>query len=99
MYVTPAMMREHSRVDAGNASDEYLEMLTGAAEETVAWILQVDSLSDVAYDSGALPAPLVQAIMMLAATLYENRESEAPVEMHPSPAFERMVRTYVRYKG
>lgn len=99
VYVTAAMLREHSRIDSSAATDGYLDHIAGAAEAAVARVLQRDSLSEVAYDNGLLPEDVLHCVMMLAATLYENRESEAPVDMRPSPAFVSMLKPYKKYKG
>ena len=78
-YITTAFLREHSRIDTADASEEYLE-----------------SLDEVAKD-GKLPGDLMRAGLMLAATAYENRETESPTQLHPDPFYWHLVRRHVKY--
>lgn len=98
MYITPALQREHSRLDYGNASDEYLKQIIAAAQMDVAKALQVDSLEELEKD-GDLDADIKQAILMRAGTYFEDRESESPVQMHAQGAYEAIIRKNTRYKG
>lgn len=95
-YLTTAFLREHSRIDADDASEEYLEQCISTAEAALAKDLQVCSLDEVAKD-GALPGDLMRAGLMLAATAYENRETESPTQLHPDPFYWHLVRRHVKY--
>lgn len=95
-YLTTAFLREHSRIDADDASEEYLEQCISTAEAALAKDLQVESLDEVAKD-GALPGDLMRAGLMLAATAYENRETESPTQLHPDPFYWHLVIRHVKY--
>lgn len=96
-YVTIDFFRQHSRLDT-TGEDEYLSQCIDAAEATLARDLQVDDLSTVCDGDGTLPAGLKQAVLMLAGTSYENRESEVPVQMRPDPHYWHLIRSYIHYK-
>lgn len=97
-YITTDFLRKHSRIDAAEDEDEYLTQCADAAEATLARDLQADSLDDLADSSGQLPADLRQALLMLAATSYENRETESPVQMHADPYYWHLIRTYIKFR-
>ena len=112
-YITTAFLREHSRIDADDASEEYLEQCIATAEAALAKDLQVESLKSVETltdsdvldqygdpiptGSGKLPGDLQRALLMLAATAYENRETESPTQLHPDPFYWHLVRRHVKY--
>lgn len=54
---------------------------------------------DPTAERGALPARLRQALLMLAGTMYENRESLSPVQLHGNPYFASIVNLAKKYKG
>lgn len=97
-YVTVDFFRQHSRIDT-EGEDEYLAQCIDAAEDTVARDLQVADLSALADSGGKIPASIKQAVLMLAGTNFENRENEAPVQMHADPHYWHLVRPYIQYKG
>ena len=113
-YITTAFLREHSRIDADDASEEYLEQCIATAEAALAKDLQVESLKSVETltdsdvldqygdsiptGSGKLPGDLQRALLMLAATAYENRETESPTQLHPDPFYWHLVRRHVKYR-
>lgn len=103
-YVSTTMLKEHSRIDYSECSDEYLEQLIDASESMLCRHLQVASLSTGSADDGTpmvvygrLDHALVQAILMLAAAAYENRESVNPVQMYINPLFGELVGCWVNH--
>ncbi len=103
-YVSTTMLKEHSRIDYSECSDEYLEQLIDASESMLCRRLQVTSLSTGSapdgtpmVDDGRLDPALVQAMLMLAAAAYENRESVNPVQMYMNPHFAMLVERWVNY--
>lgn len=103
-YVSVEMLKEHSRLDYSDCSDEYLEQLIAASESLLRMRLQVSELSTGCADdgtpmvrSGNLDPSLVQAVLMLAATAYENRESENPVQMYMNPHFAMLTERWVHH--
>lgn len=104
-YVSAVMLKEHSRMDYSDCSDEYLGQLADAAESSLCMWLHVSDLATGKADDGTpmvregnLDASLVQAILMLAAALYENRESSNPVQMHTNPTFIMLTRPWVSHR-
>lgn len=93
-YITTDFFRAHSRITADN--EEYLQQCIDAAEDTLRCDLQRDSLEELEKD-GNLPASLIQAVLMLAGTNYENRETEAPVQMSADPHYWHLIKSYIKY--
>lgn len=105
-YVSVEMLKEHSRIDYSDCSDEYLAQLIDASESMLCRRLQVSDLATgKATDgtpmvrSGNLDPALVQAVLMLSAAAYENRESVNPVQMYMNPHFAMLTERWVNYKG
>ena len=105
-YVSVAMLKEHSRIDYSECSDEYLEQLIAASESLLRMRLQVADLSTGTADDGTpmvrdgnLDPSLSQAVLMLASTAYENRESVNPVQMHMNPHFAMLTERWVHHGG
>jgi len=93
--VSLALFKKHVRADDFADDDEYLAHLLEAAEVTVitATNRTEPELSDGNF--GEFPAPLTQAIMMLAAHWYNQRESVSSVQMHEVPdALQALVKPY-----
>ena len=97
-YISTSFLREHSRIDSDDASEEYLEHTISAAEGLLARDLQRDSLEELEQD-GNLPESLRRAILMLAGAMYENRESESPVDLKPDPLYWHLIASWVKYRG
>ena len=74
-YITLAELKQHLKVEV-NADDTYLTTLIGVAEAAIGNELG-KPLSYYEDGNGAIPAPLMQAIMIQAGDLYNNRESVA----------------------
>lgn len=96
--------KQHVRADDFDADDPYLEHLLETAAAAV--------LNEVSGGTGAsallespegfadldLPLPLVQAVMMLAAHWYNQRESVSPQQMYEVPsALMALIKPYRRF--
>jgi uncharacterized phage protein (predicted DNA packaging) len=79
------LFKKHVRADDFSDDDDYLQHLLDAAQESViiATNRSVDELSEIG--GGNFPKSLQQAIMMLAAHWYNQRESVSSVQMHEVP--------------
>lgn len=78
--------------------DEYLFHLGNVAEQMVAHHIEND-LSNIAID-GELPAPVMQACLLLVGNLYMNRESVTNVNYTKIPlSYEYLLATYKNYKN
>lgn len=75
MYINLNTIKKHLNIDSFfTDDDEYLMMLEAVAESTVE--KHIDSnLSDLCDSSGALPAPLIHAMLLLIGSMYMQRES------------------------
>lgn len=93
--VSLALFKKHVRADDFADDDVYLEHLLTAAEESVitATNRTVEELTGA--NGGKFPTSLTQAVMMLAAHWYNQRESVSSVQMHEVPdALQALVKPY-----
>ncbi len=83
--VNLALFKKHVRADEFADDDTYMQHLLDAAEISVftATYRTEDELK--AIGGGSVPTPIVQAIMMLAAHWYNQRESVSTTQMHQVP--------------
>lgn len=81
-YITVDIFKKHSYISPEANEDEYLDHLLRTAEGNVQAFLQRD-LSKYTDADGSLPDDISHAILLRAATLYENREPDAAVQMRP----------------
>lgn len=79
------LFKKHVRADDFSDDDEYLQYLLDAAQESIitATNRSVDELNGIG--GGNFPKSLQQAIMMLAAHWYNQRESVSSVQMYEVP--------------
>lgn len=78
------LFKKHVRADDFSDDDEILEQYLGAAEESVGKYLNRD-ITELSDGSGNLPKSVVQAILMLAAHWYNQRESVSAASMQEVP--------------
>lgn len=93
--VSLALFKKHVRADDFADDDEYLEHLLEVAETSV--IIATNRTAEELCESGDgdFPKPLIQAIMMLAAHWYNQRESVSGVQMHEVPdTLQALVKPY-----
>lgn len=81
-----ALFKKHVRADDFADDDNYMQHLLDAAEVSVitATHRTEDELKAIG-NNGEMPTPIVQAIMMLAAHWYNQRESVSTTQMHQVP--------------
>lgn len=92
--VSLELFKKHVRADDFADDDEYLSHLLSTAEELVVASTHrtVAELTDI---SGEFPLPLKQAIMMVGAHWYNQRESVSVSQMHEVPdALQALVKPY-----
>ena len=83
--VTLALFKKHVRADDFAEDDEYLQYLLEVATSSVI-IATNRSLQELErMGGGSLPLPIVQAILMLGAHWYNQRESASTIQMHSVP--------------
>lgn len=85
MFTTLSTARKHCNIDDDfHADDDYLLHLIEVAENAVAKNINRPLYACVGQD-GLLPPTIRQQILILVATMYENREATAPIQMHKLP--------------
>lgn len=95
--VSLSLFKKHVRADDFADDDEYLSHLLEAAEVSV--VTATHRTREELMEMGAdrFPTPLVQAVMMLAAHWYNQRESVSSVQMHEVPdSLQALVKPYRR---
>lgn len=80
-----ALFKKHVRADDFADDDTYLQHLLNAAEESVIKATNRTEDELKAIGGGSVPTPIVQAIMMVAAHWYNQRESVSTAQMHQVP--------------
>lgn len=91
--VTLALFKKHVRADDFADDDVYLQHLIDTAEVAVITATN-SSVAELSVD-GEFPLPLKQAIMMLAAHWYNQRESVSTSQMHEVPdALQSLIKPY-----
>ena len=80
-----ALFKKHVRADDFADDDDYMQHLLDAAEVSVITATHRTEDELKAIGNGEIPAPVAQAIMMLAAHWYNQRESVSTTQMHQVP--------------
>lgn len=91
--VSLELFKKHVRADDFAADDDLLQHYLDAAE---AWVVQATNrtVEDLQTDGGFKPQ-IVQAVLMLGAHWYNQRESVAGVQMHQVPdALQALVKPF-----
>ena len=83
--VSFALFKKHVRSDDFSADDDYLQYLIDTAEVTVITWTNRTAKELYAMNGGEFPLMLIQAIMVLAANWYNQRESVSNTELHEAP--------------
>ena len=93
-----ALLKKQVRADDFAQDDAYLQHLLDAAKEAVVTATNRTEAELRAMDSdGYLPKMLLQAVLMLAAHWYNQRESVSSVAMHEVPdSVQALVKPYRR---
>lgn len=96
-WLTLEKIKAQCRIEADfTDEDSLLEMYGDTAEETVLNAMN-RSYTDVIEVYGRVPAPIVQASLMLVDLSYQHRSAVSPQQMYMVPyAFDLMVKPYMR---
>lgn len=81
-----ALFKQHVRADDFAADDAVLQFYLDAACDSVLLATNRTLEELLEMGNGDLPAPLQQAVMMLAAHWYNQREAVGGTQMHEVPA-------------
>lgn len=75
MLITLSEIKKHLNLDEEFTDDDkYLEFLEGVAVEVVQKDIDV-TFDDIVSEEGAIPQPLLHAILLFIGNMYANRES------------------------
>lgn len=82
-YLTLEMIKGHSRIQF-DCEDDMLQLYAESAEDTVLNMLN-RSYDDLINAYGEVPAPVVQATLMLVDNSYINRSPVSPQQLYQVP--------------
>ena len=93
--VTLEEIKANARIDS-QEDDILLEQIGEAAEQTVLNLLERD-LDDIRAEFHCVPAPIKQAVLMMATHLYEYRGVVNPTALYNVPySIDAMLKPYIR---
>ena len=92
--ISLSTFKKHIRADDICADDEKLQLRLDAAEAYVvnATNRTLDELLQLG--DGALPLPIIQAVLMAAASFDENTQAVSSQQLHENPMFPALLRQY-----
>lgn len=83
--VSLELFKKHVRADDFTDDDTYLQHLLDAAQESIIFSTNRTEAELIEIGGGVFPATLQQAVMLLAAHWYNQRESASTVQMTEVP--------------
>lgn len=99
MMLSLETVKKHVRSDDFADDDEYLQILTEAAEEHIANVTNrsFNELTEMSSDGVSLPKPIQQAVLLLVGHWYNQREAVAGTQMTEAPhTLQALVKPYVK---
>lgn len=103
-YLTLPQIKKHLNIDDYYEGDDvYLTSLGDVCEQIVAEHIETP-LATIVEERGALPAPLIHAMLLLLANFYMNRESVSYGQAYQIPvscsnAFDYLLHPYINYSN
>ena len=97
-WLTLDYIKKHSRIDY-NVEDELLEIYGNAAEDVLLNILN-RSYQDLVSYYGCVPAPIMQASLLLVDVSYQNRSAVTPQNLYIVPyTFDILIKPFMSLAG
>lgn len=94
-WMTIDYIKQHSRIDY-DCEDSLLELYAQAAEASVLNITQ-RTYEELLDEEGHMPAPIVQATLMLVDVSYQHRSPVSPQNMYlVSYSFDFLLKPYMK---
>lgn len=94
-WLTQAQIKAQLRID-GDCEDGILELYGESAEDVLLNYLR-KTYDEVLAEYGAMPAPLIQASLMLVDVSYQYRSPLSPTNMYYVPyTFDVLIKPYMR---
>lgn len=89
------LFKKHVRADDFTEDDDYLQHLLQAAEDWVVMSTHRTEAELADMGGGKVPVPIVQAVLMLAAHWYNQREAVAAAQMYEVPgSLQSLIKPY-----
>lgn len=100
MYIQLYEIKKHLNIDTNfHDDDEYLVSLEEVAEKVVETNIDT-KLEELEDGDGDIPSPLIQAMKLLIANYYANRESVAFAQSSNVPlSYQYLIDLYRNYRG
>ena len=100
-YLNLDLIKKHLNMDESfHDDDSYLEALSDVVEEVTEKHIDVSFNKLTADNNGKIPAPLIQAMLLLLATYYSNRENIAFASSAEIPlSYSYLLSLYQNYDG
>lgn len=96
--ITLELAKQHLNLEADYVEDDtYIQTLIEVAEQAVEVHVN-EKLEDIAQREGAIPKPLLQAMLLMIGNLYQNRETVSPMKVAALPYnYEYLINLYKNY--
>lgn len=94
-WLTLSLIKAHSRIEY-DCEDSLLELYANAAEETVLNIVN-RSYEELKGEGDTVPAPIIQASLMLVDHSYQQRSPVSSLNMSSVPyTFDTLIKPYMK---
>ena len=98
MYISLELAKKHLNIESGYTDDDqYIEMLIGVAEEAVLKHTNEDIEVLMEKGGGSIPAPIINAALLMLGHMYQNREIVATKTAELPLAYEYLIALYQNY--
>ena len=100
-YLNLDLIKKHLNIDSDfHDDDSYLEALADVVEEVTEKHIDVSLNNLTADNNGKIPAPLIQAMLLLCGSYYSNRENVAFASSAEIPlSYSYLLSLYQNYGG
>lgn len=96
-YVTLQDIKKQCNVDDDFTDDDNYLTLLGAAAQKVVENDICYSLEELEDENGEIPADIRCCILLVAASMYKNREMEVPVTGKGTPIYAWLIQPYINH--
>lgn len=98
MYIPLELAKKHLNIESSyTEDDEYILMLIDAAEQAVRVHVNDDLDTLAENNGGCIPTPIIQAILLLLGSMYQNREIVGTKTQALPYAYQYLIDLYRNY--
>ena len=98
MYIPLELAKKHLNIESSyTEDDEYILMLIDAAEQAVRVHVNEDLDTLAENNGGCIPTPIIQAILLLLGSMYQNREIVGTKTQALPFAYQYLIDLYRNY--